>query len=131
MRFIPASAALPEGTLHLSNTDDVLARAAEVRAHAGVVLQFPKWIDGRAYSQAVLLRGRLRYTGEIIASGDIVADMAPLLHRCGFDSAQLRADQRQETAERALGHFDAHYQHTLAERHGDAPASAEHSAAAE
>ena len=124
MKFITATAPLPEGALCLSNTDDVIARAAEVHAHATVVLQFPKWTDGRAYSQAVLLRGRLRYGGEIVASGDIVADMAPLLRRCGFDSAQLRADQRLETAQRALGHFDNHYQHTLAERHGTAPADA-------
>ena len=126
MNFIPSADPLPAGALRLSNTDDVLARADEVRAHASVVLQFPKWTDGRAYSQAVLLRGRLRYEGEIVASGDIVADMAPLLRRCGFDSAQLRADQRLETAQRALGHFDNHYQHTLAERHGTA--AADHSA---
>jgi uncharacterized protein (DUF934 family) len=126
MNLITAAAALPAGALTLDNTEDVIARAAEIRAHAAVVLQFPKWTDGRAYSQAVLLRGRLRYAGEILAAGDIVADMAPLLRRCGFDAAQLRADQRLETAQRALGHFDAHYQATLAER--QAP---QHSAAAQ
>ena len=117
MNFIAADQPLPTGALLLSNTDDVLARAQEISRHQTVVLQFPKWTDGRAYSQAVLLRGRLRYAGEVIAFGDVVADMAPLLRRCGFDAAQLRADQRLETAQRALGHLDAHYQRTLAERH--------------
>ncbi|MCW5631748.1 MAG: DUF934 domain-containing protein [Rubrivivax sp.] len=117
MNFLAAADPLPAGALVLDNTADVLAHAREIRAHAAVVLQFPRWTDGRAYSQAVLLRGRLRYAGDIVATGDVVADMAPLLRRCGFDSAQLRADQRTETAERALGHFHAHYQHSLAERH--------------
>ncbi len=124
MDFIPAASALPANALLLDSTDDVLARAEEIRRHATVVLQFPKWTDGRAYSQAVLLRGRVRFAGAIVASGDVVADMAPLLRRCGFDSAQLRADQRIETAQRTLGHFDSHYQRTLSERQSDAPARA-------
>jgi uncharacterized protein (DUF934 family) len=80
------------------------------------VLQFPKWTDGRAYSQAVLLRGRLRFTGEIRAQGEVLADMLPLLRRCGFNAVQLRADQKLETAQRALGYFDDHYQTTPPER---------------
>lgn len=122
MNFITSEAALPPDALHLANTDDVLARASDIHRHAEVVLQFPQWTDGRAYSQAVLLRGRLRYGGQIVASGDVVADMAPLLRRCGFDTAQLRSDQKLATAQRALGHFDAHYQHTLAERQAAPPA---------
>jgi uncharacterized protein (DUF934 family) len=118
MQFIPSSAELPAGTLELNNTDDVLALAETIRGRARVALQFPKWTDGRAYSQAVLLRGRLRYAGEIVATGDIVVDMVPLLRRCGFDTARLRADQPVEVALRQLGHFDDHYQRTLAERHG-------------
>ena len=121
MNFIPTDAPLPEGTLHLTNTDDVLARAEEIRAHAAVALHFPKWTDGRAYSQAVLLRGRLHYAGEISATGDVMADMLPLLRRCGFDSVQMRGDQRLESAQRALGFFDSHYQTVLAERRREAP----------
>jgi uncharacterized protein (DUF934 family) len=110
MDFIPPGADLPAGTLALHNTDDIVSRAAEIRAHAAVALHFPKWTDGRAYSQAVLLRGRLRYAGPVIATGEVLADMLPLLRRCGFDAVQLRADQRLETAQRALGFFDNHYQ---------------------
>ena len=110
MEFIPPGAELPAGTLVLDNTADVVARAAEIRRHAAVALQFPKWTDGRAYSQAVLLRGRLRYPGSVIATGEVLADMLPLLRRCGCDTVQLRADQRLESAQRALGFFDSHYQ---------------------
>ena len=114
MHLTPAAEALPEGTLVLANTDDVLAQADAVAVAPLVVLQFPKWTDGRAYSQAVLLRGRLRYAGEIRATGDVVVDMLPLLRRCGFDSAALRADQSAATAQRMVdtlpAPFPAHYQ---------------------
>lgn len=114
MQLISIGAALPADALVFANTDDVLARAADVQAASLVVLNFPKWTDGRAYSQAVLLRGRLRYAGEIRATGDVVVDMLPLLRRCGFDAAQMRADQNPATASRSLGFFPAHYQGDIA-----------------
>jgi uncharacterized protein (DUF934 family) len=116
MDFIAATAALPADALHLDNTQDVLARAEEIRRHGQVVLHFPKWTDGRAYSQAALLRGRLRYAGDIIATGEVLVDMLPLLQRCGFSAVQLRADQKLESARRALGFFETHYQTVLPER---------------
>ncbi len=120
MNFIATDSAPPDGTLLLDNTADVLARADEIHRHAAVSLHFPKFTDGRAYSQAVLLRGRLRYAGEIRATGDVLADMLPLLRRCGFDAVQLRADQKLESAQRALGYFDTHYQTVPPERHAPA-----------
>ncbi|MBK1611935.1 hypothetical protein CKO44_00430 [Rubrivivax gelatinosus] len=110
MRLIPADTPLPAAALAFDNAEDVLARRDEIAAASAVVLQFPKWTDGRAYSQAVLLRMRLRYAGELIASGDVVADMLPLLQRCGFDAAQLRADQDHTVALRTLGRFPGQYQ---------------------
>jgi uncharacterized protein (DUF934 family) len=97
--------------LALANDDDVEALASGVHTSL-ITLNFPKWTDGRAYSQAHLLRARLRYAGQIRAVGDVVADMAPLLHRCGFDAAVLRAGQSAATAERALSFFKplGHYQ---------------------
>jgi uncharacterized protein (DUF934 family) len=114
MQLIAPEATAPAGALQLANTDNVLALAAEVGNTTVVVLNFPKWTDGRAYSQAVLLRGRLRYAGQIRASGDVVVDMLPLLRRCGFDAVQLRADQNLESAARTLdilpAPFPGHYQ---------------------
>lgn len=75
-----------------------------------VALQFPKWVDGRAYSQARLLRSRYRFKGQIRATGEVLVDMMPLLARTGFDAAALRGDQSREAAERALGFFPAFYQ---------------------
>ena len=110
MHFIDPQTSAHDGALVLGNSDNVMQRQAEISRHAAVVLQFPKWTDGRAYSQAVLLRGRLRYSGEIRATGEVLADMLPLLQRCGFDTVQLRADQQLESAQRALGYFGNHYQ---------------------
>jgi uncharacterized protein (DUF934 family) len=105
-------AGLAKGVM-LANTVDVDTLAADLHRLALVVLQFPKWVDGRAYSQARLLRARHRFGGEIRASGDVLVDMVPLLARTGFSSALLRHDQRIEVAERALGYFPGHYQGDL------------------
>ena len=94
----------------LPNTADVAALAADLPRLALLVLQFPKWTDGRAYSQARLLRARHRFQGELRASGDVLVDMVPQLQRTGFSSVQLRADQRLESAQRALRFFSGHYQ---------------------
>ena len=97
----------------LANTDDVAVLGPDAERLSLVALQFPKWTDGRAYSQARLLRGRLRYTGELRATGDVVVDMLPLLQRSGFDAVQLRAGQSEQSARRALGFFGGHYQADL------------------
>jgi len=100
---------LPAGVL-LPNTADAEALEDDLPRLALVALEFPKWVDGRAYSQAHVLRARLRFTGEVRATGDVVVDMMPLLARCGVDAVVLREGQRQSSAERALGFFPAFYQ---------------------
>ena len=100
----------PVGVL-LPNTVDVESLAADLPRFALIALEFPKWVDGRAYSQAHVLRARLRYAGEVRATGEVVVDMMPLLQRSGFDAVVLREGERQSSAERALGFFPAgHYQ---------------------
>ena len=101
---------VPVGVL-LPNTADVEELAADLPRIALIALEFPKWVDGRAYSQAHVLRARLRYAGEIRATGEVVVDMMPLLQRSGFDAVVLREGERQSSAERALGFFPGgHYQ---------------------
>lgn len=94
----------------LGNEQDVRDLEADLPRLGLVALQFPKWVDGRAYSQAHLLRSRHRFKGEIRATGEVLVDMLPLLQRTGFDAAVLRADQSREAAERALGFFPGYYQ---------------------
>lgn len=94
----------------LPNDADVRDIAVDLPRLQLVALAFPKWVDGRAYSQAHLLRARYRFTGEIRATGEVLVDMVPLLQRNGFDAVVLRADQSLEAAHRALGFFPGHYQ---------------------
>lgn len=100
---------LPVGVA-LANTADVETLAADLDRIALVVLHFPKWTDGRAYSQGHVLRSRLRYRGEVRATGDVLVDMLPLLHRTGIDTVQMRHDQSEEDARRVLGLVTDHYQ---------------------
>ena len=86
----------------LPNTADVEDLAQDLPRLALVCLQFPTWVDGRAYSQARVLRSRLRYGNEVRAVGDVVVDMLPLLARTGFDAVQLRDGQSEVSARRAL-----------------------------
>ncbi len=96
--------------LSVPNDVDIESLAPDLPRLALIALHFPKWVDGRAYSQARVLRSRLHFSGEVRATGDVLVDMLPLLQRTGFDAAQLRADQRIESAQRALGFFAGHYQ---------------------
>lgn len=100
---------LPVG-VQLANDEPVEQLAPDLARIALVALAFPKWTDGRAYSQARLLRSRWRFEGEVRATGEVLIDMLPLLERTGFTSAELRPDQDRLAAERAMRFFPGHYQ---------------------
>ena len=100
---------MPVGVL-LANDVEVIEIVADLPRLSLIALRFPKWVDGRAYSQAKVLRARYRYTGQIRAIGEVLVDMLPLLQRTGFDAVAMRADQSRDAAERALGFFRGHYQ---------------------
>ena len=70
----------------LANSDPVEALKNDVDRLDLVVLHFPKFSDGRAYSQARLLRARLGYGGELRATGGVLRDQLPFMLRCGFDA---------------------------------------------
>ena len=76
----------PTQAVALANTDPLDALATHVGRLKLIVLHFPKFSDGRAYSQARLLRERLGYRGELRATGAVFLDQLPFLLRCGFDS---------------------------------------------
>lgn len=96
------------GVLQLPNDAD--PRLADLAGVTRVELHFPKFTDGRAFSQAFLLRRRLGFQGEIRATGDVLADQVAQMQRAGFDSAVLRADQDPAVAQRQLTRFGTFYQ---------------------
>ncbi len=89
-RLNPSATDAP--ALTLANTDEVMQLGARLDGVNLIVLNFPKFTDGRAYSQARLLRERLGYQGELRASGAVFLDQLPFLLRCGFDS--FESDQK-------------------------------------
>ncbi|WP_180683896.1 DUF934 domain-containing protein [Tepidicella baoligensis] len=105
------AAASTEGVLALDNSADVLALCLDgVRR---IDLHFPKFTDGRAFSQAVLLRRRLGFKGTLRATGDVLIDQLVQMQRCGFSEAVLREDQDPVRAEQLLRHFSDFYQGDL------------------
>ena len=73
-------------------------------------LNFPKFTDGRAFSQAFLLRRRLDFQGEIRATGDVLIDQLVMMERTGFDAAVLRADQNLDFAQAQFERYCGFYQ---------------------
>lgn len=87
------ASSLPIG-LSLPNTLDVVSVLGDLLARPLLALNFPSFADGRAYSQATLLRRRHRYAGELRATGQaVVRDQLQQMRSCGFDTFLLRADQ--------------------------------------
>ncbi len=96
------------GTLTLPNDAD--PREASLEGIHTVQLEFPSFADGRAFSQAFLLRRRLGFTGQIRAIGDVLIDQLAQMQRSGFTQAVLRADQSIEHGQKLLAQYDAYYQ---------------------
>ncbi|MGH8288763.1 MAG: DUF934 domain-containing protein [Steroidobacteraceae bacterium] len=94
----------------LPNTADVEAIYPEVSDRPLLALQFPTFSDGRALSQAMVLRKRLGFRGELRAVGDVIRDLVFWLGRCGFDSIAPRQDQSLEACQQALHELTVAYQ---------------------
>ena len=89
--------------LKIANSDD--PREVSLADVESIELDFPKFTDGRAFSQAFLLSRRLGFKGEIVATGDVLIDQLAQMQRSGFTSAVLRDDQPLDVAERVLAAY--------------------------
>ena len=94
--------------LELSNEIDPLE--VNLDGITRIDLNFPKFTDGRAYSQARLLRQRRQFAGEIRATGDVLIDQLVHMARCGFDVAVLKEGVDAEDAQRQFDRFSGFYQ---------------------
>jgi uncharacterized protein (DUF934 family) len=86
-------------------SNDLDPREQPLAGVARIDLYFPKFTDGRAFSQAFLLSRRLGFKGEIRATGDVLVDQLAQMKRSGFTSAVLRADQPLDVAQRVLADY--------------------------
>jgi uncharacterized protein (DUF934 family) len=92
----------------LANDED--PRKVNLDGVERIDLNFPKFTDGRAFSQAFLLRRRLGFKGEIRATGDVLIDQLLQMQRSGFDAAVLREDQNLAFAQRQFERYQMFYQ---------------------
>jgi len=113
MELLLASSASSDVTTDpsvLRIANDVDPATCTLQGVTRVELHFPKFADGRAFSQAVMLRRRLGFQGDIRATGDVLIDQVQQMSRTGFSSAELRADQSLDKARAQLQRFADFYQ---------------------
>lgn len=80
-----------------------------------IAVDFPRFVEGRGYSTAYLLRTRYAYTGELRAVGDIGRDHLWQLHRVGFNAFDLRTGTDLYDALGAYEDFPERYQTSVDE----------------
>jgi uncharacterized protein (DUF934 family) len=88
---------------------------------AAIALVFPSFRDGRAYTQARLLRERHGYDGELRATGQVLRDQFVFMLRAGFDAFEVRKQSDAEAFDEAIRRYSVFYQPT-----GDGRLSALH-----
>ncbi|AMV47945.1 DUF934 domain-containing protein [Paraburkholderia caribensis] len=102
----------------LDNDADPFAHSEAIAQADRIELHFPSFTDGRAFSQAYLIRRRLGFSGDLRATGDVLADQLIQMERTGFSSAVLADGVDPADAQRQLDRFAAFYQGDVAR---DAP----------
>lgn len=80
-----------------------------------IALEFPSFRDGRAYSQAYLLRSRLGWQGELRAVGDVLRDQLSHMRQCGFDAFAVREDKSAADALKGLNGISVLYGRSVLE----------------
>jgi uncharacterized protein (DUF934 family) len=89
---------------------------AELAPHLGslalVALVFPKFRDGRAFSQARLLRERYSFGGELRATGQVLRDQFLFMLRAGFDSFEVTKPADAAAFAESIRRYGVFYQPT-------------------
>lgn len=96
--------------IRIAPTDKTEEIADDLKNIALVAVEFPAFTDGRAFSHARLLRGRLNYTGEVRAIGSYMADQVFYLSRVGVNAFQLENPNDLSTALSTMNDFSVNYQ---------------------
>ncbi|MGN6515553.1 MAG: DUF934 domain-containing protein [Rhizomicrobium sp.] len=82
----------------------------DVHRFSVIVLEFPVFRDGRAFSWARMLRQRLKFAGEVRATGHFLYDQIAYMRRVGFDAWNVTDGFTLEQFNRALGEITNVYQ---------------------
>jgi uncharacterized protein (DUF934 family) len=113
-RFLAEADALTrrDGSLGVAWPND--RRVAQLQPWLGhlalIALNFPKFRDGRAYSQARLLREQYGFGGTLRATGDVLRDQFSFLVRAGFDSFAVKKPADTRVFAESVARFSVVYQ---------------------
>lgn len=90
--------------------EDLLASVEDINRLPVIAIHFPRFVDGRGFSLATLLRTRYGFKNELRAIGDVLRDQLYFMKRCGFDAYALREDKSAEDAIASFRDFSEPYQ---------------------
>ena len=110
IRLIAAGSAPEENLNVLALANDADPLEVPLDGVDRIELNFPKFTDGRAFTQARLLRQRRGFQGDIRATGDVLIDQLVQMHRVGFSSAVLKEGKDPADAERQFARYPEFYQ---------------------
>ncbi|HKR89154.1 MAG TPA: DUF934 domain-containing protein [Phenylobacterium sp.] len=111
--------------VRLEAGEEAEALAYDLPRLSVVTLAFPKYRDGRQYSNARLLRERFGFKGEVRAVGDVLREQAGFMVRCGVDAFEPADGSNPEQWEHVIRRFRHVYQRAA---DGRIPAFAEREA---
>ncbi|MDR3464964.1 MAG: DUF934 domain-containing protein [Xanthobacteraceae bacterium] len=126
---LPDGAILISATRLLADAETILRRngntgvvwpnnrsVAELVPYLGrlavIALVFPTFRDGRAYTQARLLRERYGFEGELRATGQVLRDQFVFMLRSGFDAFDVKKDSDAEAFCQVARRYSVVYQPT-------------------
>lgn len=99
------------GVIWPNNRDvDDLVQYLDRLAVVGLV--FPSFRDGRAYSQARLLRERHGFKGELRATGQVLRDQFMFMLRAGFDAFEVKKEADADAFANTAKRYSVFYQPT-------------------
>lgn len=116
IQILPADVQPEPGVNVLVVANDADVSALPLEGVDRIELNFPKFTDGRAFSQAYLLRRRRKFAGDIRATGDVLIDQLVQMQRTGFSSAVLKEGKDVADAQRQFDRYAAFYQADVVER---------------
>jgi uncharacterized protein (DUF934 family) len=96
--------------VRLGADEQVEALAYDLPRLSVVALAFPKFLDGRHYSNARILRDRYKFHRELRAVGDVLREQAGFMLRAGFDAYEPADGSTPEQWERATRRYRHVYQ---------------------
>ena len=94
----------------LNPEDDVQLLKEHLGSLQLIAINFPKYTDGRGYSQARILRTQLNFPGEIRALGDVRPDQILFMMRAGITSFQFETQPNEQVVQQILTRYKANYQ---------------------